>query len=417
LNVDRNVKAQIEDNIKTQSFYIEGIGNVRHSDNILEELVKDNFLDINYNPTVLGNVLLTYNMTGQPLLNPSFKPFMYYMNDLGKELKNAKKTFYSSFNGTTLYHTKPFVQDITFALAIPSTELQAMGVDDAIQEDSFSMKWQQEQNFREYQQYLPFGAGGNLSIRKMHEAREQRGSTKDKIMFRDLDRKELYIAGTINPNFNYAINGQDYRYICSMYGEDNIRILGPNESPYVGSPIVFFQIVDANNNLLAVQGAIRSKAPTTMKETSKGVWEEEKQDLAFLERENKKQEELKFRGTYINIPAGRYPSEVWDYDEVIEKIETLDPVLTLEGKMIGSREEIAPAKIDERVEEKPEEDIIIDLDNPEEPIVVVEDERTIQTRELNTELLALQEYVDMVGEDEEAEEEIRIIKEKIEALK
>lgn len=417
LNVDRNVKAQIEDNIKTQSFYIEGIGNVRHSENILEELVKDNFLDINYNPTVLGNVLLTYNMTGQPLLNPSFKPFMYYMNDLGKELKNAKKTFYSSFNGTTLYHTKPFVQDITFALAIPSTELQAMGVDDAIQEDSFSMKWQQEQNFREYQQYLPFGAGGNLSIRKMHEAREQRGSTKDKIMFRDLDRKELYIAGTINPNFNYAINGQDYRYICSMYGEDNIRILGPNESPYVGSPIVFFQIVDANNNLLAVQGAIRSKAPTTMKETSKGVWEEEKQDLAFLERENKKQEELKFRGTYINIPAGRYPSEVWDYDEVIEKIETLDPVLTLEGKMIGSREEIAPAKIDERVEEKPEEDIIIDLDNPEEPIVVVEDERTIQTRELNTELLALQEYVDMVGEDEEAEEEIRIIKEKIEALK
>ena len=154
-----------------------------------------------------------------------------------------------------------------------------------------------------------------------------------------------------------------------------------------------------------------------MTETSKGVWEEEKQDLAFLEKENKKQEELKFRGSYINIPAGRYPSEVWDYDEVIEKIETLDPVLTLEGKMIGSREEIAPAKIDERVEEKTEEDIIIDLDNPEEPIVVVEDERTIQTRELNTELLALQEYVDMVGEDEEAEEEIRIIKEKIEALK
>ena len=67
--------------------------------------------------------------------------------------------------------------------------------------------------------------------------------------------------------------------------------------------------------------------------------------------------------------------------------------MTLEGKMIGSREEIAPAKIDEIVEEKPEEDIIIDLDNPEEPIVVVEDERTIQTRELNTELLALQDGV------------------------
>ena len=63
LNVDRNVKAQIEDNVKTQSFYIEGIGNVRHSENILEELVKDNFLDINYKPTGLGSVMLSYNMT------------------------------------------------------------------------------------------------------------------------------------------------------------------------------------------------------------------------------------------------------------------------------------------------------------------------------------------------------------------
>ena len=226
LNVDRNVKAQIEENIKTQKFYIEGIGNVRHSDNILEVLVKENFLDVNYKPTGLGSVLLTYNMTGQPLISPDFKPFMYYMNNLGEELKKAKKTFYSSFNGTIVYHTKPFVQDITFALSIPNTETKNMGVDDAIQEDSFPIAWQQEQDFKSYQQYIPFGAGGNLSIRKMHEAREQRGSTQDKIMFRDLDRKELYIAGTLNTNFNYAINGQDYRYICSMYGEDNITILG-----------------------------------------------------------------------------------------------------------------------------------------------------------------------------------------------
>ena len=41
LNVDKNVKSVIEENIKTQKFYIEGIGDVRHSENILDILVKD----------------------------------------------------------------------------------------------------------------------------------------------------------------------------------------------------------------------------------------------------------------------------------------------------------------------------------------------------------------------------------------
>ena len=96
-----------------------------------------------------------------------------------------------------------------------------------------------------------------------------------------------------------------------------------------------------------------------MTETSKGVWEEEKQDLDYLVKQNKQQEELKFKGSYINVPARRYPSEVWDYDDLLESIEKLDPVLTLEGKMIGDREEIAPAQVEDKVEEKNEEDIII----------------------------------------------------------
>ena len=422
LNVDKDVKSVIEENIKTQKFYIEGIGDVRHSENILDILVKESFLDINYKPTPLGDALLQYNRTAAPLVMPSFKPFMYYMNNLSEEIKNAKKTFYSSFNGQILFHTKPFVQDITFALAIPTTDRQSMQGEDARQEESFPIKWQQEQQFKNYQQYLPFGAGGNLSIRKMHEAREQRGSTKDKIMFRDLDRKELYIAGSVNPAFNYAINGQDYRYICSMYGEDNIKILGPNDSPYVGASITFFMIVDAKNNLLAVQSAIKSTSPpisTKMTETSDGVWEEareSKQDIDFLIAQNK-QTELNLKQSYINVPSNRYPNEVWDYDELLEKIESLDPVLTLDGKMIGEKEEIYSAIDENKVEEENKEDIIIDFDNPEEPIVIVEDEKTIQIRELNSDLISLQEYLEMVGEDEEAEEEIKVLKQKIEALK
>ena len=110
------------------------------------------------------------------------------------------------------------------------------------------------------------------------------------------------------------------------------------------------------------------------------------------------------------MPSNRYPNEVWDYDELLEKIESLDPVLTLDGKMIGEKEEIYSAIDENKVEEENKEDIIIDFDNPEEPIVIVEDEKTIQIRELNSDLISLQEYLEMVGEDEEAEEEIKVAK-------
>ena len=195
---------------------------------------------------------------------------------------------------------------------------------------------------------------------------------------------------------------------CSI--ADKIRILGPSESPYVGSPLVFFMIVDENNDLLAVQSAIKSKRPTEMMEGSKGEWKEKNLE-GFVT------EEINFRQSYITVPANRYPRAVWDYDNVLEEIGKIDPVLTLEGKMIGDKEELSPFIDEDKVEEKNKEDIIIDFDNPEEPIVVVEDERTIQIRELNEELINLQEYLEEIGEDEEAEEEIKLLKEKIEALK
>ena len=417
LNIDRDYKSIIKDNIKNQNFYIEGLGNVRHSENILDVLTNENLLDVNYELTGLGRVLLDYNQNGQPLLNPNFKPFMYYMNNLGEEIKKSKKTFYSIFNGQTLYHTKPDVNDITYAIRIPSTDKKLMGVDDATQKDAFPVTWQQEQDFKNYQQYLPFAAGGNLSVRKMHEAREQRESTKGKIMFRDLDRKELYIASTVGTAFIYAINGQDYRYICSIYGEDNIRILGPNESSALSTPIKFFMIVNDNNDLLAVQSAIKSASsmPTKMIEKSKGVWEEAKQDIDFLIEQNK-QTELNLKTSYISCPANRYPKPIWDYADLLQQIKSLDPVLTSEGKMIGEKEELPAYKDENKVEEKNKENIIIDFDNPEEPIVVIEDERSIKIKELNEEIILLQEAFED-DEDEELEQDIKLLKEKIEALK
>jgi hypothetical protein len=405
VNVDNSAKKKIEKNIATQKFYIEGIGNVKHSDDILEKLQKDNLLDINYKLTPLAQGVLSYNYDIKLML-PKFRPFSYYMNNLEEEIKKSKTKYYSNFNGHTLYHTKKEVDKIEFALHIPSTKKQLWGVVGAEQVDSFPLKWQQEEDFKNYQQYLPLGSDGNLSIRKMHQAREQRESTIDKIMFRDLDRKNLYLSGTINPGFTYAINAQNYKYICSMYGEDNIRILGPNESSYSAPELVYFQIVDERNNLLAVLSALSTKT------------EEVTVDESGKRTNNNPQEELKFLKSWETASAARTPLPVWDVDELIEKIEITSPKIILEGKMIGDKEDVFVDNTEEPIADtESKEDVIIDFDNPEEPIIIVEDERTVQVRELNIELLGLQEYLSEIGSDEEVEEEVKEIKEKLEALK
>jgi hypothetical protein len=155
--------------------------------------------------------------------------------------------------------------------------------------------------------------------------------------------------------------------------------------------------------------------PTKMIEKSKGVWEEAKQDIDFLIEQNK-QTELNLKTSYISCPANRYPKPIWDYADLLQQIKSLDPVLTSEGKMIGEKEELPAYKDENKVEEKNKEDIIIDFDNPEEPIVVIEDERSIKIKELNEEIILLQEAFED-DEDEELEQDIKLLKEKIEALK
>lgn len=423
---EADAKEVIQRDLKENTFYIEGIGDVKHSDDILEKLQTQNLLDINYKPTPLAFGLISYN---SDKIMPQFRPFMYYMNNLGENLKKSKETYYSSFNGQTVYHTKKDVKDIKFALAIPSTDRQLMGVENAIQADSFPVKWQQEEDFKNYHEYLTFASGGSLSIRKMHEAREQRKATQGKIMFRDLDRKELYVASTERPGINYCINGQDYRYICSMYGEDNIRILGTPDSPFSKPSLVFFMIVDAKNNLLAVLSALGSQAQpaTKMVETRQGVWEEQDRQISpripidMQEKILNQREEIQLDilASWITLSSRNYPKEIWDMQSAVEEVEKTAPVLTLEGKMIGEKEDIDTSNEEEIKTDEAEkrEDIIIDFDNPEEPIVLVEDEKTIKLKELNEELLDLQDYIEEIGNDPDAEKEIEEIKQNIEALK
>ena len=246
---------------------------------------------------------------------------------------------------------------------------------------------------------MPCGAGGKMSIRKMKEAREQRKSTQGKIVFRDLTRKYLYIASVENNDFVWSIDAQNYKYITKMFAQDNLRILGNNESSYSAPDFAFFIIVNDDNNILAVlQAQYRVKETTEVEVDNAG---------------KSLQEKIKFNKSYETISAQEQPLPVWDVNSIMNKLEEKYPKFVEEGKMLDGTEDVVVEDEKEVVENKKKNDVIIDFDNPQEPLVEVEDEKTILLKELNEELLFLQE----LEQDDIIEQEIKELKEKIEALK
>ena len=399
VNVDSDAKSKIEKNIEEQSYYIEGFKiNIKPTLNILKELQDKSLLDSDYKLTPLGRGAMDYNI-GNRTIMPIFRPFAYYMNDLQKKVSTSPNKYYSIFNGQTLYHIQKEADKIEFAIALTTPLKKLWNVQDAIESNSYPIKWQQNQDFKNYVQYLPCGAGGKMSIRKMKEAREQRKSTQGKIVFRDLTRKYLYIASVENNDFVWSIDAQNYKYITKMFAQDNLRILGNNESSYSAPDFAFFIIVNDENNILAVlQAQYRVKETTEVEVDNAG---------------KSLQEKIKFNKSYETISAQEQPLPVWDVNSIMNKLEEKYPKFVEEGKMLDGTEDVVVEDEAEVVENKKKNDVIIDFDNPQEPLVEVEDEKTILLKELNEELLFLQE----LEQDDIIEQEIKELKEKIEALK
>lgn len=108
---------------------------------------------------------MDYNI-GNRTIMPIFRPFAYYMNDLQKKVSTSPNKYYSIFNGQTLYHIQKEADKIEFAIALTTPLKKLWNVQDAIESNSYPIKWQQNQDFKNYVQYLPCGAGGKMSIRK-----------------------------------------------------------------------------------------------------------------------------------------------------------------------------------------------------------------------------------------------------------
>ena len=404
-------KQQIELNLKSRVLELEGVAAVPHSANILQELKAQNLLDDMYQPTPFAEGVLDYNNTASRKLPPAFRPNMYYRVNLQQDFTKAKNTYYSIYNGQTLYHTNDDPTKTNFALSIPNDLKSNWNIENANQVDIFPQAWQREQDFKNYSQYLPFASGGNLSIKKQGSEEKKRTGKENTIIFRDLDRNNLWIASTKNPYFVWGINSLHFNFVKNMYADRNIRIIGNNEASFTDAELVFFQLIDDNNKILAVLKPLFRKTseekvdvdmmgnPITYytkeelesevdrlenmlvsnpidSDSLEGLIEKLEEDLKegryVTEEEKVEKSQLTLTYTYNweTLMGRNTPAPIWDFEELYSEIQSMAPEMTNDGielgTAVGLSESIAESKIPKVP--MPEEDLIIDLDEEEEEI-------------------------------------------------
>ena len=405
---DEVAKNQIELNLKSRVLELEGVSAVPHSTDILKQLQDENLLDSIYQPTPFAKGVLDYNSTGSRKLAPAFRPNMYYRANLQDDFKKSKKTYYSIYNGQTLYHTNNDPTKIDFALAIPNKLINNWNIENAEQADIFPQAWQRQQNFRDYAQFLPFASGGNLSVKKQGKEEKARTGKENTIVFRDLDRNSLWIASTENPYFVWGINSSQYNFVKNMYSDKNIRILGKSEPSFTDEEIVFFQLVDEDNKILAVLKPLFTKQSTEKVNTDifgqpiinytkeeleseidrledllvtnpvdsnslEGLLEKLEEDLKegrYVSEDEKEllaQQQITYSYKWETLQSSKNPAPIWDFEELYSEIQTMAPEMTTEGIELGTAVGLNESISDTNTPIAPEteEELIIDLDTEE----------------------------------------------------
>ena len=295
-------------------------------------------------------------------------------------------------------------------------------IENAKQVDVFPQEWQSNQNFKAYSQYLPFASGGNLSIKKQGIDEKQRTGKENTIIFRDLERNNLWIASTENPYFVWGINSLHYNFVQTMYSESKIRIIGNNEPSFTDIDIVFFQLIDENNKILAVLKPLFRKTADpqminvdmfgnpiellTIEELESEIddlentlvnyddedklllpreeiesnierLEGDKRQGKYITEEEKKakQDQLTLSYTYNweTLNSSRTPAPLWDFEELYSELQSMAPDMTNDGIELGTAVGLSEsiAETNTPIASPPEEDSIIDLDEEEEEVEII----------------------------------------------
>ena len=415
-----DAKKIIDKNLETKTFRIEGIGDVIQPpvEELQAYLTASGVIDENFEPTPFAEAITSYNFAGQPRIIPEFRPFMFYINNLKKEFESKKEVFYSTYHNITLYHLKKSISEIDIAFPLSTEQKKSWNFKNETQNDSFPVQWQDNQEIKDYVEYLPFASGGNLRVNERTSEAKLRG-LEDKINFKDDDKFDLYLANVKNPSFQWCINSSNYNYIKQMYSDRKIRILGPTEGTFSNKNNVFLHIVDDKNDILGIirpVGKSSRKAQEVLVDDAGKIIEEMKSTAGQLDFE------LEF--SWKELPLDYTPRPVWDTQDIITKLKE-DGVYYDEGVYIDDATE--EVNYDEEVEVKidkpepairPKEDIII-VDEEEQIVdadpdmsVLEQSEQEIEddevVKEFMFEISSLQEALeDLGGQDDEIEKEIQ----------
>ena len=249
------VSEKIEKNIKEKKLNLEGFGVVPHSPTILQTLIKEHLIDNNYALTKKGlDVRLV--SSGSRALHPEFQPFQYYKSNLKKIFKNSKEKYYSNYNGTNVYYITKSQSQIKVAMALPGNLFKQWGFEKAVAGEAFNPKWQANQEFEKFREYVPFSSEMRLTTEARVGETKLRG-LEDKLNFANRTRYLMYVACKEFPMYVYAINSSNYNFIKDMYKNRDIRITGSPISSLMdisGGGVADFlmSVVDESDNLLAL---------------------------------------------------------------------------------------------------------------------------------------------------------------------
>lgn len=410
---------KIRENIKTKTFKIEGIGDVPHSENILEELQNLNYLDANLSPTGIAESVMFYSGQGHAVgfsVNQKFNASSYYIDDIKSKFKKSKNKFYSEFNGTPVFHTEDTISNINFAVVLSSKVQNDFGFKDAIQKSSFPAIWQSAQNFKEYSEYVPFSTSSALKFYPRTSEIGKRG-LENIINFKNDERYDMYFTCLEDPSLSFAFNSFEYNAILKIHNDKNTKILGPKlQATQISEPI-YFMIVDDKNNLLAIikpLSTIKKQAEDMIYDSSKANWKKSEQQV------------LRYESLYFSLSSKGNPSPVWDFEKLITDIKEIAPeevemgvVLNDVGNLTNESDKSEDendkdevSSYDVNVSAGFEESEVLDADEYDNPTPKKEEDIEEETS-LEDEISALEEGTEYMPEDEELRDELQSKREEL----
>ena len=405
------ISEKIQKNIKEKKLNLEGFGVVPHSPKILDVLINENLIDNSYDLTSKG-MSIRLMSSGSQSLHPDFQPFQYYKTNIKEEFKKAKEKYYSNYNGTNVYYVKNSQSQIKVAMALPGNLFKQWGFENAQSGNAFNPKWQTNQEFENFSEYLPFASEMKLKIDDRKGELELRG-LKDKINFSNRSRYIMYVACKKLPMFVYAVNSSNFNYIKDMYKDRQVRLMGRpiNSSMNIdGSGVAdfFFSVVDENNNLLGLLPL-------------EGVYKPQRGQLT-IEDSTSDYEEISstkmIKDLYRRVET---PKPVWDFEVLLNQLKSSFPKFMDNPPYISDAGDLQWQTEDTDIKERTKEEEVLDISPVSDASKlkkIAKNPNLKEISQIDEELNAYQEVInDLDDEDKiQIQEEIDVLNKRKEKL-